>query len=52
MKNALTRLTSKSVRPRARLAQIITLFAPHHLFMLTSLASLFCLAILVMGVVK
>lgn len=52
MKNALTRLTSKSAKPWGWLAHIIALFAPHHLFLATSLASLFCLAVLVMGVVQ
>lgn len=52
MKNALTILTSKSAKPWARLTHIIALFGPHYLFIATSLASLFCLAILVMGVVQ
>lgn len=52
MKNALTRFTSKSVKPWGWLAHIIALFAPHHLFIVTSLACLFCLAVLAAGVVK
>lgn len=52
IKNALTRLTSKSAKPWGGLARIITVFAPYHLLIATSLASLFCLAVLFMEVVQ
>lgn len=52
MKNAPARLTSKSAKPWARLTQIITQVASYHLFIAMSLASLFCLAILVTEVVQ
>lgn len=52
MKNAPRQTNQQEAKPWSGLARIITLFAPYHLFIATSLASLFCLAALVMEVVQ